>query len=305
MRRSRSFAIGAMVSLVVMLASLPSLAHHGEQHDHAVRARRARWPVIVAAGDIAAAGAPAHGQQRTTTLIRRLRPTAVLPLGDTQYEEGLIGDYRSSYARTWGRFLHKTHPVPGNHEYRSHARGYFRYFGKRAHRSHGGYYSFDLGRWHLIALNSADGEGPSFAQLAWLRRDLERNRDRCELAYWHHPRFSSGVVHGSNHAMGSFWRILQAAGVDVVLNGHEHNYERFRPMLPGGRPSAGGIRQFVAGTGGKGGNYPFRSHPMRASQVRLNGLGLIRMELRGASYAWRFVRPGGRVVDRGSTSCHA
>lgn len=304
MHRTITSVIGATVSFMMMLPSLPSLAHDSGQSERGGRARRARWPVVVAAGDIASEGDPGRGQRRTTTAIGRLRPTAVLPLGDTQYEDGLIGDYRSSYARTWGRFLHKTHPVPGNHEYRTGARGYFRYFGKRAHRPHGGYYSFDLGRWHLIALNSSDGEGPSFAQLAWLRRDLRRNRDRCELAYWHHPRFSSGVNHGSNRAMGSYWEILQAAGVDVVLNGHEHNYERFRPMLPSGRPSARGIRQFVAGTGGKGGDYPFSAHPMRTSQVRLNGLGLLRMELRGASYAWRFVRPGGRVVDRGSTSCH-
>ena len=301
MGRARPIWIAAMVG-VVMLPSLPSLAYEDDRGGRG-RARRAHPPTIVAAGDIASQGRPERGQRLTARLIARLNPTAVLPLGDLQYEDGLYADFRSSYHPTWGRFFGKTRPVPGNHEYHSGAQGYFLYFGKRAHPP-GGYYSFNLGRWHLIALNSSDGEGPSYAQLAWLRRDLRRNRDRCELAYWHHPRFSSGTNHGSNRAMGSFWETLQAGGVDVVLAAHEHNYERFMPMLPGGRASIGGIRQFVVGTGGKGGDYPFRPRPIRTSQVRRHGLGLLEMELRPGSYGWRFVRPGGRVADRGSTACH-
>ena len=305
MRRTRPIWIVATAGLVV-LSSLPSFAHNVERGDRAARIHAPRARTIVAAGDIASQGRPSWGQRQTARLIGRLNPTAVLPLGDIQYEDGLFADFRSSYHPTWGRFLRKTYPVPGNHEYRSGAHGYFRYFGKRAHPGHGGYYSYNLGSWHLIALNSSDGEGPSSPQLAWLRRDLRRNRDRCELAYWHHPRFSSGTSHGSNRAMGSFWATLQAGGVDVVLAGHEHNYERFKPMLPGGRASIGGIRQFVVGTGGKGGDYPFRPRPIRTSQVRLRGLGLLEMELRATSYAWRFVRVGGgRVPDRGMAPCHA
>jgi hypothetical protein len=257
----------------------------------------------MAAGDIAARGEPSRGQRQTAALIGRRRTTAVLPLGDTQYDDGLFGDYRSSYHPTWGRFLNKTHPVPGNHEYHSGARGYFRYFGKRAHPAHGGYYSFDLGRWHLIALNSSRGGEPSQAQLRWLRRDLRRNRDRCELAYWHHPRFSSGTNHGSDPDMSPFWRTLHAHGVDVVLNGHEHQYERFARLLPSGRPSTNGIREFVVGTGGNGGNYPF-GDAVRGSRKRLNGLGVLRMELRPSSYRWRLLRVNGEVADRGSTTCH-
>jgi hypothetical protein len=304
MRRPRSIAAGAIVGLLSFLLSLPAIALETARNDEGPRARR-RWPVIMAAGDIASAGEPSRGQRRTAALIGRRRLTALLPLGDTQYEEGHIADYRSSYHPTWGRFRRKTHPVPGNHEYgMPGAAGYFRYFGKRAHRSHGGYYSFNLGRWHLIAINSArDGE-PSQAQLRWLRRDLRRNRDRCELAYWHHPRFSSGTRHGSDDAMAPFWRALHAAGVDVVLNGHEHHYERFARLLPSGRPSVDGIREFVVGTGGKSGGYPFRSDPLRGSRKRLNGLGLIRMELRASSYTWRFLRVDGTVADRGSTACH-
>jgi acid phosphatase type 7 len=297
MRTPRVGVISALTAALA-LSSVHALAVEGGR-----RARRA--PVIAAAGDIASAGSPGHGQLRTTSLLGRLRLTAVLVLGDAQYENGLYSEYRASYHPTWGRFLRKTYPVPGNHDYRSgDARGYFSYFGRRAHAAHGGYYSFDLGRWHLIALNSAEGDAPLRAQLAWLRRDLRRNRDRCELAFWHHPRFSSGVNHGSDRAMAAFWEVLQPAGVDVVLNGHEHNYERFKKMSPGGGASPNGMREFVVGTGGKGGNYPFLSRPLRTSQVRLQGLGVLRMQLRAGDYSWRFVRPGGRVLDRGSTACH-
>ncbi|HJR98090.1 MAG TPA: metallophosphoesterase [Actinomycetota bacterium] len=302
MHSPRSIAVGAIVGLISLLPSLPSSAHQPERGELGGSARQG-WPVIMAAGDIAAPGEPSRGQRQTAALIGRRRFTALLPLGDTQYDDGLIGDYRASYDPTWGRFLKKTHPVPGNHEYHSDARGYFRYFGKRAHRTHGGYYSFDLGRWHLIALNSSHGGEPSQAQLRWLRRDLRRNLDRCELAYWHHPRFSSGTLHGSDPDMAPFWRALHAQGVDVVLNGHEHHYERFARSLPGGRPSANGIRGFVVGTGGNGGNSPF-GDALRGSRKRIKGLGLIRMQLRASSYSWRFVRVDGTVADRGSTACH-
>ncbi|MGH2539866.1 MAG: metallophosphoesterase family protein [Actinomycetota bacterium] len=297
----RTLRLGVIAALTAALV-LSSVNAFAVDAGH--RARRA--PVIAAAGDIASAGSPGHGQQRTTSLLRSLRLTALLVLGDAQYEDGLYHEYLGSYDSTWGRFLRKTHPVPGNHDYRTgDADGYFRYFGRRAHGAHGGYYSFNLGRWHLIALNSSDGDGPSSAQLAWLRRNLRRNRDRCELAFWHHPRFSSGVNHGSDRAMAPYWEVLQPAGVDVVLNGHEHNYERFKKMHPGGGASPNGMREFVVGTGGKGGDYPFLSHPLRTSQVRLQGLGVLRMRLRPGAYSWQFVRPGGRILDRGSTSCHA
>jgi len=302
MRSPRSIAVGAIVGFISLLPSLPTSAHQPEKSELGGSARRG-WPVIMAAGDIAAPGEPSRGQRETAALIGRRRFTALLPLGDTQYDDGLIGDYRSSYDPTWGRFFNKTHPVPGNHEYHSDARGYFRYFGRRAHPPHG-YYSFDLGRWHLIALNSSNGGRPSSRQLRWLRRDLRRNRDRCELAYWHHPRFSSGTQHGSDDDMAPFWRALHAHGVDVVLNGHEHHYERFARLLPSGRPSVNGIREFVVGTGGNSGGNPFRGDPLRGSRRRLHGLGLIRMELRASSYTWRYLRVDGTVADRGSTACH-
>ena len=209
------------------------------------------------------------GQRLTARLIGRLNPTAVLPLGDLQHEDGLYADFRSSYHPTWGRFFRKTRPVPENHEYHSGARGYFRYFGKRAHPP-GGYYSFNLGRWHLIALNSSDGEGPSYAQLAGsvatfgAATGASSRTGTTPVLERHEPRFEQrhGVVLGDARPAAS-----------TSCRRARHNYERFMPMLPGGRAAFGGTRQFVVGTGGKGGDYPFRPRPMRTSQVRRHGLG--------------------------------
>ena len=263
-------------------------------------------PVIVAAGDIACPNEPCPDNWATADLITQLDPTAVLALGDTQYPAGDIVDFRNSYDLTWGRFLGRTYPVPGNHEYQSSpsADGYFEYFGERAFGPKG-WYSFNLGEWHLIALNSRKGrEPPSDAQLAWLETDLAADDSRCQLAFWHHPRWSSGVEHGSNANMGAFWRVLHADRVDVVLNGHEHNYERFKPMLPNGTYTQGGIRQFVVGTGGIGDDYGFQDPPLENSYRRLNAIGLLELELHPGSYEWRFMQADGFTRDPGHSWCH-
>lgn len=261
-------------------------------------------PVVTAAGDIALEGHPARAQRRTAGLIERIDPTAALTLGDNQYPAGALSDFRTSYDPTWGRFKAITYPTPGNHDYEtSGAGGYYAYFGARAHPRQGGYYSFDVGRWHLIAVNTGPG-APSAGQLRWIRRDLRRNHDRCELAYWHQPRWSSGSVHGSDPSLAPLWRVLFRAGVDVVLNGHEHNYERFAPLTPAGRRSAHtGIREFVAGTGGAD-TYPFAS-PIHGSQKRITGAyGVLRLTLHADGYTWRFVRIDGNVGDAGVDRCH-
>jgi len=262
-----------------------------------------RGVVIVAAGDIACGGEPCEGQIGTARLIRRIDPRAVLTLGDDQYPDGGYADFLASYDPTWGAFLHITRPTPGNHDYGvPGAAGYFRYFGRRAHRRAGGYYSFDLGRWHLLALNSGPGT-ISDAQLAWVREDLRADDHACELAYWHHPRWSSGTQHGSDEDLAALWEVLYAEGVDVVLNGHEHNYERFARMDPAGRPDPSGIRQFVVGTGGRS-HYGF-GDPIPGSQARIAGrFGVLRMVLRPGGYEWAFVAVGGDVLDRGRTRCH-
>jgi 3',5'-cyclic AMP phosphodiesterase CpdA len=260
--------------------------------------------VIVAAGDIACPKGPCTKSIRTANLIGRIDPDAVLPLGDDQYNVGALSAFRTSYAPTWGRFRHRTFPVPGNHEYKTAgAAGYFAYFGPRTFGSNG-WYSYDLGAWHLVALNSKSGGKPSSAQLSWLRADLAADTHRCQLAYWHTPRFSSGLDHGSDRRMGAFWQILQAAGVDVVLNGHEHHYERFDPLLPDGVPSARGIREFIAGTGGIGAGDGFRAVPLPGSEVRLNAIGVLRLDLHAARYDWAFKAMGGSVLDSGRAACH-
>lgn len=262
-------------------------------------------PVIVAAGDVACPGTPCDSHRRTARQIGRIDPRAVLTLGDNQYDDGALGDYRASYDPTWGRFRDRTYPTPGNHDYHTpQADGYFDYFGARAHRASGGTYSVNIGRWHVVSINSGDG-AISDPQLEWIRRNLAGDRHRCELAYWHHPRWSSGTQHGSDPRIGPLWKVLYRHGVDVVLNGHEHNYERFRLMNPAGTwaPRVG-IRQFVVGTGGFR-HYPL-GRPIRGSQVRIDDrFGVLRLVLHPRSYEWQFVSGDGHVLDAGRHRCHA
>jgi acid phosphatase type 7 len=271
-------------------------------------------PVIAAAGDIACEAdrmvteTTCH-QQATSDLVVRLDPTAVLALGDQQYERSQLSSFRNAYDRTWGRLKAITHPVPGNHEYLSGGSGYFGYFGAAAGDPQKGYYSFDLGAWHLIALNSqcswvSGGCGPGSPQERWLRADLAAHRDACTLAYWHQPRFSSGQ-HGSNPHYDAFWRDLYEANAEIVLTAHDHDYERFAPQDPAGRPDTNrGIREFVVGTGGKN-HYRFKAAQPN-SQVR-NGdtFGVLVLTLHPTSYSWRFVPEAGKTfTDSGSTACH-
>ena len=212
------------------------------------RARSAIDPVVVAAGDIAEVGG--H-QQLTSDRVLELDPDRVLLLGDNQYWSGTLAEYRRLYDPTWGRFKARTRPVPGNHEYQTpRAAGYFAYFARLARPKGRSYYSFNLGGWHLIALNSSIDHGPGSAQERWLRADLLATAKRCILAYWHFPRFSSGAHQGNWGSVDTFWNDLYDARADVVLNGHEHSYERFARQTAWAKASRQGIRQFVVGTGG-------------------------------------------------------
>jgi hypothetical protein len=263
--------------------------------------------VVLAAGDIASCRSP--GDEATAALVQATPAASVLTLGDNAYESGSESEYASCYAPTWGQFLARTHPAVGNHEYLTpDASAYFSYFGAAAGPPDKGYYSFDVGAWHLVSLNSncsrAGGCGEGSPQLTWLRADLATHRTRCTLAFWHHPRFSSGE-HGNQMQMAPIWQALYTAGADVVLSGHDHDYERFAPQDGnGGADAARGIREFVVGTGGKN-HYPFSS-PQPNSEVRNDTtFGVIELTLRPTGYDWQFLPEAGKTfTDSGSGACH-
>ncbi|UTY57740.1 metallophosphoesterase [Massilia sp. erpn] len=223
--------------------------------------------------------------------------SAVLSLGDHTYPIGLEAEFRDCYAPTWGRFKDITHPTPGNHEYYGgSADGYYGYFGAAAGPRGRGYYSFDLGGWHLVSLNSHMHGEEQRAQMLWLKDDLERHPRRCTLAYWHAPMYSSGGHSASLH-MQEAWRLLQAAGAELVLSGHDHDYERFAPLDADGRPDAQqGMRQFVIGTGGAF-LTPFR-WPHAHSEVRANRQwGVLKLALKEDGYDWEFLPADKGVHD--------
>ncbi len=268
----------------------------------APRSRSAADPVVVAAGDIAM---PGGHPRRTSDRVLEQDPDAVLALGDNQYPSGRLSEYRSLYDPTWGRFKARTRPVPGNHEYATTgAAGYFAYFGRAARPEGHSYYSFDLGGWHLIALNSSIDHGPGSAQERWLRADLMATAKRCILAYWHFPRFSSGAHQGNWPSLGTVWNDLYDARADLVLSGHEHVYERFAPQTPWAKASRHGIRQFVVGTGGA--QLLGFARPQPNSQVRIARThGVLKLVLHPSSYEWRFISESGSVLDKGGpVACH-
>ena len=253
---------------------------------------------VAAAGDIAAC-ASSNQSNATARLVERI-PGTVLTLGDNAYPDGTTANYRC-YNSTWGRFKSRTRPAPGNHDYHvPNAAGYFSYFGSAAGPSRRGYYSFNSGGWHIVSLNS---ESNLSAQARWLKADLAASRAKCTLAYWHRPLFTSGAVHPPATDMRPLFTVLYNARAEIVLSGHNHQYERFAPQTPTGTSDpTKGIVQFVAGTGGAG-LYAFRS-PMRNSQARYRGFGVLRLELRPGGYTYSFVPISGGFRDSGSRSCH-
>ncbi len=252
--------------------------------------------VLVGAGDIATCR---RAETETAALLNRTGGT-IFTAGDNAYDDGTAAEFADCFDPSWGRYKGRIHPAPGNHEYHTrNAAGYYGYFGAAA-GAEGGYYAYDLGSWHIYSLNS---EVISDGELSWLRGDLESNPRPCVLAYWHHPRFSSGQ-HGNDGSVAPLWEILAANDADVVVNGHDHDYERFAPQTPTGKASATGIREFVVGTGGAA-LRPFDS-PVANSEVRnAKTNGVIEFTLSSGSYAWEFVPvAGGSFRDAGSGTCH-
>ena len=268
--------------------------------------RAAGDPVLVGAGDIATCDST--GDEATARLLDGIDGT-VFTTGDNAYNQGTAAEFAACYEPSWGRFKARTRPAPGNHEYETPgAAGYFSYFGARAGEPGKGYYSYDLGAWHIIVLNSNCAEVGGCAvgspQERWLREDLAARRKVCTLAYWHHPRFSSGYDPNEPDT-GAFWEALYKGGATLVLNGHGHHYERFAPQDPQGRyDPARGIREFIVGTGG-GELTPFLATAPN-SEVRDNQtFGVLELTLRPTSYDWRFVPVAGKTFsDAGTGACN-
>ena len=261
--------------------------------------------VLVGAGDIASCAST--GDEETADLLDSIEGT-VVALGDNVYESGTASEYADCYDPSWGRHKGRTKPAPGNHDYLTpHATGYYGYFGAAAGDPTMGYYSYDLGAWHIIVLNSQckavvgdcvrDGE-----EVQWLRADLAAHSQTCTLAYWHHPRFSSGL-NGSDVYVDEFWQALYEYHADVVLGGHDHDYERFAPQDPSGNADPRGIRQFVVGTGG--GSHISIVSPIANSEVRDDETyGVLQLTLHPKSYDWQFIPVAGSTfADSGSGAC--
>jgi alkaline phosphatase len=265
--------------------------------------------VLVGAGDIASCDSA--DDSRTAALLDTI-PGEVFTLGDNAYLNGTAQEFASCYGPTWGRHRDRTHPVIGNHEYHTAgAQGYFDYFGAAAGRRGEGWYSYDVGAWHVVVLNSNCDDVPGGCRAGspqdrWLRADLAKaaGRTRCTVAMWHHPLFTSGVTHGPTTTVRPLYQTLYDGRVELLLTGHNHQYERFAPQTPGGARAQGrGIRQFVVGTGG-GGPYGFRE-PAPNSEVRLTGTpGVLRLALTVDAYDWRFIPVSGSAGDVGHGTCH-
>ncbi len=279
----------------------PTPAGNVEQVPHLVDSK-----TVIAAGDIACSPSTGHApgtceQAATASIAEQLKPDAALLLGDLQYDNGRLADFNSAFDPTWGKLKSISRPAPGNHEYGTNgASGYFDYFGDIAGDRSKGYYSFDLGAWHIISLNSnctsIGGCDESSAEGKWLKADLSNNNAACTLAYWHHPAFSSGrYAHNQKELSGGETLWQQVAGkVEVVLNGHDHLYERFAPR--------DGTVQFTVGTGGRS-HYNKVNADALSQKIIDNTFGVLSLNLNANSYRWQFIDIAGNALDEGHATC--
>jgi Calcineurin-like phosphoesterase len=272
-------------------------------------------PILVGAGD--ATSCTQDNDDVTAELLDAVVASTtgevvVFTAGDNVYEYGTIDEYQQCYDPTWGRHKERTRPVPGNHEYGTgNAEGYFTYFGAVAGDPAQGYYSYDVGSWHVIVLNTSDHCksilcSTGSPQETWLRADLAAHPAVCTLVIWHDPLFSSGRTHGSLGHVQPFWETLYRYGADVVVNGHEHNYERFAPQTPDGAADPDyGIREIVAGTGGESHYREGDVLTANSEAADDNTYGVLKLTLRESGYDWEFIpEPRGTFRDSGSGECH-
>src|ERR1700730_4078390 len=294
------------VNVVLFGVVLITLSEHGA--NSAARSRENDdGAVLVGAGDIADCR-DLSGAEATAKLLDQV-PGTVMAIGDLAYPDGTSENF-ACYDKTWGRAKSRTRPAPGNHEFHSYgATPYFAYFGAAAGEPATGYYSYELGKWHIIVLNSEcpDVEGCEVgsAQEKWLRADLAKHPATCTLAYWHKPLFSSGGAHGDILTVKPLFRALYDAKADVVVNGHDHDYERFAPQTPdGAADSVRGIREFVAGTGGKN-HRPFGEARPNSVLRNADAFGGLKFTLKANGYDWQFIPEAGKsFTDSGSGTCH-
>lgn len=282
-------------------------------------------PVLIGAGDIAGCGILDEDLDRPRDLLRVFKkltgeiyydehltaelldsiPGVVFTTGDNAYPRGRRVDFQDCYHPSWGRHRARTRPSPGNHDYGvPGAAGYFEYFGAAAGDSTKGYYSFALGSWQVIALNTVLEIGPGSPQLEWLRTELGSSPAHCTVVYGHDPRFSSGE-HGSEEDLDHVWRVLHEFGVELLVSGHDHNYERFAPLSADAAPDPDhGVQQFVVGTGGA---YlrPLTDRLPHSAVADATSHGLLKLTLHTDRYEWEFVPVrGDTFTDRGSRACH-
>ena len=270
--------------------------------------------VLVGAGDVAGCSSLA-GAAATAKLIEQI-PGTVFVAGDLAYDRGTAEEFSMCYDTTWGKFKDRTRPAPGNHEYGSPgALPYFAYWGERAGPRGKGYYSYDLGKWHVVALNTncnapgVGGCGAGSEQERWLKKDLEQHVRSCIVAYGHYALFSSGFLrmHAVHPELRDLWRDLYASHADLVLAGHEHSYERFAPQDPDGHlDPENGIREIVVGTGGRS-HYPMGRPTANSEQRNVDTFGVLKLTLSPEKYSWEFIPVNGEegFHDSGEQSCHS
>jgi hypothetical protein len=242
-------------------------------------------------------------------LARSLDPDVIVIPGDVQYLDGKVSQFRRSFDLSWGQLDVPLRPTPGNHEYRTEgAAGYFDYFEMQSGWRPPPWYAFNVGYWRFYSLNSNCEEGrvecgPDSEQEQWLRANLAAEQFKCTLAYWHHPRYSSGF-HGSDPRTASIWRSLDQAGAEMVLTGHDHHYERFELQDENGQQTDSGMREFVVGTGGSALSVVRDPRAPHTAYAQNRQFGVLRLGLFGDVYTWRFIGLNGKTMDSGIGGCY-